>query len=365
MNGRNEGTLGDQRARELADARAQPTRMTRFVAEQRLVRTWIDHKLMEDEGALQELAWVEYRYLTPLQRTELFTRIYIATYRKLYQEQHPDEDASKKQPCNEELVRNELSEITSLWKARVHADEAGIPYDVYLETVMRGHLVDDRWGRPPRPNQLYGKLTRPRLREAVSDQALTDRLCGSDWDRRFHASQYRGDPVQETALELIKGLVNGSDRPADTLAHFLCDRQALTRARAVELFGEAAVSDAECRSAAPVIQNADGALTTHVPSCIGNYWNEDEDLGFCRDCPAAAQCRGLTARVRDDLIRVTGSDNPRLAHVRRSNAERQRRHRARQKENPQRLGRRVTETAKASGLTSEPSSKSSDKEEPG
>lgn len=180
------------RIKALADVRAQPKASDRMIGETMLIRSWIDKKSLDAEPDLQGMAWLEYRYMTPLERTELFTLEYEKAYLAAYAKAFPDEDISKKKPINPIFVANELGVMNALWKARAYADSEGVPYDLFFKVVMDGLLVNDKWQRPPRPNQLYGKLTLPRLQEVASSPECEQRFLGADWDQRFLAASYRG-----------------------------------------------------------------------------------------------------------------------------------------------------------------------------
>jgi hypothetical protein len=306
----------------LADARANPNLIQRRTSELRLVRTWIEKKLWQDEPDLQELAFVQYRYMTPLARTEAFTQLYYEIYIAAYAKQFPDEDVSQKRPIDPDFARNDLGVMNALWTARAWADAQGIPYDVYLEAIITGHMVNDRWQQPPRPNQLYGKLARPRVRDLPSPKQIAERLYGEDWDRRFFAAAYRGDPVQDAAIALLRGIVLGSDDPAATLSKYLCARQAITLEAAEATFGSELVASAVAAgSSLPAESQADDRR--FIPSCFGHP-NPSEDTP-CPTCPVNRQCLSFSDLVRDELVSVTGSDDPRKEWKKQVNRERQRR----------------------------------------
>lgn len=318
----------ERRARDFAEAKAIPDRTVRKVTQLRLLRTWIDPQLLDDECYLQDMAWPEYRYTDGLARTELFAKWYYDLYIKLYAEQHPDEDVTKKRPIHPDLLRNDPGVISALWIARGHADAAGVPYDVYLERVMRGHMVNDRWERVPRPNQLYGKLAVPRARDALAQDEVQQRLYGPDWDRRFFAAAYRGDPVQEAALSALRTVVTGSESPAEVLSEFLCERQAITKERAIELFGDALVAKAMSIGSREPVSGVTGT-GKYAPTCYG-LPNLDE-AAPCSECQVNSHCVKLAVRVRDEVLRVTGSEDPRKEWKRKSATLRKQRSRAKQK----------------------------------
>jgi hypothetical protein len=306
------------------DARAIPHRGLRHIRETALARAWIDSKLLEDESALQELAWVEYRYMTPLARTELFTKMYFEAYLRVYAKRFPDEDSSKKRPCEIEFARNSPRVMNALWRARATADVAGLPYDAFLDKVLESHLIKDRWKNPPRPNQLYGKLVMPRVQGLLTNELIAERLYGDTWDTRFFAAQYRGDPVQKSALALLARIVNESEQPVEKLSEYLCDRRAITVDVASEMFGVDLTRRAiQMGGGRMPVEAEEVSIKPFVPACAGYYWGDDDS--HCQFCPVRVNCAQLSERVNADVKTMTGSVDPRGDHQREKGRERQQR----------------------------------------
>lgn len=321
-------TAGEKRVMELAQVRSRDKGSDRKLGELTLVRSWIEKRNFDWDSDMQGACWIEYRYMTPLERTELFAKEYHKSYLKAYKKANPGEDATKKNPLDPRFVANDIGVMNSLWKARIEADRAGVPYDVYLDVVMEGHLVNDKWKRPPRPNQLYGNLDLPRLRGMPTPEMIAERLCATGWDYRFFASSYQGDEDQDIAIRMLQLAVTSSTDPIATLSRFLCERKAITEQKALELFGTDLVSSARALSKeVPVTQPA--PYGRYIPPCVG-YPNVD-DCSACEVCPISRQCLKFSGMVRDEMIRVFGTDDPRREWKKLKNRERQRRYRERQK----------------------------------
>ena len=322
---------GNRRFGQLAAARGLTDPKQRIKAVNALIRTWIERKVLQQEPSLQEMAWVEYRYMEPLERTELFTRLYFEVYVEVTRKHFPKQDADKKQPVDHDYVRNDLGVMNALWAARAAADALGVPYDVYLRRVMEQAVISAKWDQQPRPNQLYGKLAGPVVRDAVDLDLLMDRLYGPGWDSRFKAIAYRADPVQDAALALMVQVVNASEEPAQVLAEYLCDRQVVTEPKAIDLFGAALVAAAKALSVQQPVQEPH-PTKRHYPSCLG-LPDPSEDSP-CARCPVIQGCVLLAREVRQDLIETTGTDDPRGAWRRHKAKLRQRRFRDSQKGKP-------------------------------
>jgi hypothetical protein len=315
-----------KRHQDLTSARAEPSPERRLRAETRLIRTWIDHRLLADEPALQQLAWVQYGFESPLQRTERFAAAYLVAYRTAFVTHFPDLGPDKRQPIDPVLALNDLGVINALWKARALADKVGMPYDLFLDVVISGHLVNDKWTRPPRPNQLYGKLAEPRLRDKLTPDEVGERLFGPDWDDRFRAKHYSGHPVQEAALLALRNAVRTAPDPDAALADYLGAKQAITMERARDLLGEQAVERATPLAAKRPVSHVPEPRP-HVPACIGLI-NVGQD-SICQECPVSDRCAELKRRATDDMVALHGTDDPRADWKRQKTKLRMRRMRHR------------------------------------
>lgn len=320
---------GFNRVKQLAEVRALPKVSDRKIGETMFVRRWIDKKQLDYEQDLQGMLWLEYSYMTPLERTELFTREYEKAYLAAYAKAFPDEDVSKKKPINPIFAANDVGVMNALWKARAYADSEGVPYDVFFQIVMDGHLINDKWKRPPRPNQLYGKLTLPRLQDFWQSETAKERFLASDWDSRFFAASYRGDEVQEFALRSVKLNVEKAADPAQKLSEYLCEKKAITVKRAKELFGEELVLTARALSDEIPVEEG-GPMPAYVPGCLG--FPDTDDGSACEVCPVRRGCLQFDRLVRDDMVRTYGTDDPRRQWKQEVNRNRQRRFRERQKD---------------------------------
>lgn len=313
----------NMRATDLRSIRAGSV-YQRLVGEVRFVRAWIDAENLAQEPLLESMAWVENRYMTPLERTEQFTRDYAAKYRRA--RARAGLPAGK--PIADDFALNAPDEMNALWRARAEADLLGVPYDLYLDVVIDGHIKHDKWKRPPRPNQLYGKLAGPRLQGRPTQAEASARLASIAINPDFGADAYRGDPVQEAALQIIQADVEAAPSPASRLAVYLVDWRMITGQRALDLFGSDLVDAAIAARGQPIAPTSISSQP-YRPACLG-YYNPGPQTP-CHACPFQVECDDVAIAARDELVRLTGTDNPRLAHKRRIDRERKRRQRQREK----------------------------------
>lgn len=318
---------GLNRVQALAAARRQSTPYDRDLSESALTRVWYDAKMLAHEPSLQDLMWIEYRYMGPLARNERFAQAYIGAYRRAYARHFDPLDVEKKRPIPAKMAMCSPDEISALAHARATADALGVPYDLYCDTIMEGHLAGDKWQQPPRPNQMFQKLTGPRLRDRPSHLEIGDRLFGPDWDRRFFADAYCGDPNQEAALELLRRDVLAAVNPAARLAMYFHHRHAIKEDKARLLFDGSLVDRAISIGGAPPELRLRIERDLFQPSCFGFPSRGDDSP--CHSCPIATHCTRFTDAVAGHLLAITGSTDPRRTRQRELATERKRRERER------------------------------------
>lgn len=319
-----------QRAAELSAIGWIEDRHQRRIADSCFQRRYIKAELLAKEGGLQQSKWVEYRYMTPLEATERFAHEYIAAYRRVYARHFDAKVAANKQAIYANFGQNSKAEITSLWIARQYADERGIPYDVFLDIVMEGWVGGGKARQPPLPCQLLSSAqTAARLRMRPTREEVTERLFQPHWDRRFYAGRSIDDPVRAAALRGLRiDVLRAEDRP-QRLAKYLGIRGLLSEVSARTMFDASLVDAAVALKPAihrvsPVVPVED-----YLPACMGNR-NVAPDSP-CQACPVTRDCMRMKGEVTRTLIKTTGSGDPRLAHKRQLERERQQKWRANKK----------------------------------
>lgn len=297
----------------------------RLVGEVAYTRTWIDSVALSAEPLLHDLMWVEYRYMTPWARIELFHAAYVQAYLRAYAQHFDPIDLAKKRPLASSLAGCSPDEINALATATAHANALGVPYDIYCDVVMAGHLASDKWDQPPRPNQMYGKLVGPRMRERPTQAEIHARLLLPHWDARFFAATCHPDPVQEAAWKILADNVYASPDPVERLSEYLRDRRAISEVVARSIFGDDLVDEVIKHGGEPAPWWIHAAPQQRVPSCFG-FPHQDME-GPCASCPVQDRCQQLASAAVGELIETTGTDDPRGAHKRKVDRDRQRRHR--------------------------------------
>src|SRR6185437_2107647 len=104
-------------AAERRRIRKEPSSSKRRVLELALSRRLIDSTFLDKEPDLDKTRWVEYGYMSPLERTELFCSTYVELFRHFHGKYRDCSKAAKQQPIDPDLLTNAPGEIVGLWRA--------------------------------------------------------------------------------------------------------------------------------------------------------------------------------------------------------------------------------------------------------
>ena len=129
------------------------------------------------ERLLMETKWFDYRFMSPIDATELFVKCYVSAYRRKWATNFASGEESKKLATRHGNWRSNQTEFTCFWRARQFADELGVPYDLFCDHALEV-LLRKGYARPARPNQLYSEkniqIIAEHVREAWREQGATD-----------------------------------------------------------------------------------------------------------------------------------------------------------------------------------------------
>ncbi|MFK0688809.1 hypothetical protein ACFX5Q_11455 [Mesorhizobium sp. IMUNJ 23033] len=96
------------------------------------MRTLISTKLLRREAELMNSKWPNYRFMSPLEATELFRTHYTAALQFYVRVNFDTQLARRVKGVQQHLPRQRTGSFTQLWQARQFADEWGLPYDMFL-----------------------------------------------------------------------------------------------------------------------------------------------------------------------------------------------------------------------------------------
>lgn len=318
-------------AGERERAQQEATPMRRRVQELVLVREIIDPAFLAAEPSLLQTQWVQYGYMSSLERTELFCRLYLEAYRRDYAKYRDCNRAHERCPVDPELFKNEPGEINSLWHARQLADEIGMRYDMFLSAVMG--WATNTTGRKyfPQPNQLYGpRQLELALEKWEREKDIVPRLFAEDWDDRFFQQNPNlKDPPRWRALTMALGKLKKLSSQEDVLASLMGSYDALSEQHARYMFRDRPmlVDNAMRYVMSPTKVRSGTTFEPYLPPCLG--LPHDAAADPCRQCKFSLLCE-KTRLATDKLLHAkTGSSDPRADKELSQARDRQRRKRDR------------------------------------
>lgn len=209
------------RQKRLTDACAQPESNRDLLEKTRILRDVIDPRVLQDEPAVAGTRWTQYGYVSAFEATEEFTRCYVRSYNNWRARYRSDPHRC---PVDPEFMLNDPGMMNALYSARQFADKLGISYPVFTASMFASLYGPGLYRRAPLPNHLYPPR-KPRKRKwrkkyvtrsgvpvqhkalrhamKVRESMATRSVLSYDWDRRFLARNYVGDPAQDRALKAL------------------------------------------------------------------------------------------------------------------------------------------------------------------
>jgi len=319
-----------RRKKRLAELMAQQRTSQQLVEIGEFLRCHVEPKWRLEEPALTQSCWVEYGYLSALERTCRFTEVYATIYRRFWEKYVNHSNAEDQKPTDH-WAGNTQTEMTSFWRARQAADRLGMPYDTFLTESFEYMLQKEGHRKQPRPNQLYDKPVLDHLKKYWGEFEPTARLLTRDWDERFRVERYAGDPVQDRAHALqLDRLQQGSPSAlSDKLRIALVTFPVLPISVARRKFGDTVVDEALRGAGALPAQPADDNRPNFIQGCIGLAF--DKDPAICAACPQRTACRSLSKAIDARCKREYGDPEPRAAEVRLQATKRKQKSRAQQR----------------------------------
>jgi hypothetical protein len=308
-----------------------------------LATTIIPHELLRAELDLAVSKWPNYRFMTPLRATRLFKEAYVAEYRRYHARNIDYREAEALKIGHKLDLAHHSTQNTQLWRARQIADGLGMPYGAYLEFAF-AFAEGRRRKYAPQPNQLG-----PSERSAA---AWSGKLAEFWTPERKWLALEAEEPLPEYRLSNDLGLTMQGQFRAELLD--------LGRSGAInpEAFLDTHVvtleqlTPAECEAAFPgwialesmaetLDAKAAGIIAGHPysaidpsrirPSCYGLPGINATAEARCQICGLRPGCHVQRREILDQLVIHFGTTDPIAGARRAGNAERQRRHRARQK----------------------------------
>ncbi|PCI37995.1 MAG: hypothetical protein COB46_12440 [Rhodospirillaceae bacterium] len=288
------------------------------------------------EGPLFYTKWFDYRYMHPLDATQLFADKFVEISKEVHSRNFDIDEAEKMRfLSSKKLFEMKFRSLTSLWQARQYADHIGVPYDFYLRRAFDHLLKRGARKKLPRPNQLHDEKTLKAVDEAWSAESKdpTARSFLAE-DPRYRNEHYQGDPYQDEHHEWVIDIIRRRNKARTPLhiAQLCFEDRLVPEQKVIEAFGESLVETARNEEAfhkddSGPDQNP-GAIR---PGCYGLPHAYSTDEEWCKKCSFSKECCKLVNVGRKILDEEYSTDDPRLENKRKNDRERKRRSRAKQK----------------------------------
>ncbi|TXM67268.1 hypothetical protein FV226_22185 [Methylobacterium sp. WL12] len=279
------------------------------------------------ERVLADFKWFDYRFLSPVQATELFVEEYIQLYRHKWAQNFDAVAAGKKRATAAGGLFHSRKEFSEFWNARAHADLLGVPYKLYISTAMETALRRAKQQRLLRA----GQMRRVDCVVAI-EKRMEEELTGAYWFSDFSHYRMENDhalPDQIAHQEHIARAARKRTNGSIAIGMAIDNARVLSVDKAAAFYGAEVVATARERSAGLGTAAAINVLPSEqlIPSCFGLPAPLDAAAERCNRCPLVAQCQPVTERLLEDVVAQYGSTNPVLDHRRRSGKDRARRFR--------------------------------------
>lgn len=304
----------------------------------------IPREHLEAEAELLLTKWPAYRFMSPIEATDIFHAAYVDGY-KQYHRENADRDEAEGLGIGKKLRRHkQTAHYTQVWVARQKADMLGVPYPEYIEFAFKfaGARKDRKYA--PQPNQLGPN---PKTKDAWHAK------LNEFWDDdRYKLALSRMEPLPQYAVELDLGLpaqrryreelLDLGTRPEvrfdDFYAKYVTVRGNLNVGDYKSIADSDALDKAE-RSAqrdledglCEVQEYSQPEAHEFYQSCFGIPGVDASDALTCGRCPHFEICGAARTEALQRVGAATGSTDPIAEKKKTDTRKRVARHRARKK----------------------------------
>lgn len=189
-------------------------------------------KDIEKDRTFINKRWFDYRLHHPATMTDHFAHCYRKVFNYFVQTRFDDRE--RPNGINADLARVRKAERTGLFRARMHADQLGAPYMIYLHAAFKA--TEQRlWKALPRPHQLYSEF----ILEAVEARWLEIQRSQSviPASATYRADFYTELPHQDAYRAWIAGCIEHCSARDIVLNSLVNDDHIFTQQEAQNLYG--------------------------------------------------------------------------------------------------------------------------------
>ncbi|MET4200746.1 hypothetical protein [Bradyrhizobium sp. LA6.12] len=284
------------------------------------------------EHSLMTTKWFGYRFMHPMDATNLFAEQYLQAYRRKWARNFATNEAAEKLAFHRGNWRSSKTEFTACWKARQFVDRLGLPYDFFCEHALEFFLRRG-YQKPPRPNQLYCERNAPPLAEYIAEvwTAHNEAYFMVSNLPQYHLSNFSAHLNQYAHQDWVVRVVRERHMKPALIARVCQELKLLPLDRAYFEFGPRRVELAlEEAVTAPAVA---AALKTQElrPSCFAILHAFARENQTCAECPFAEHCERVTEKLGKHIAQKCGDTDPVRARTRSLTRDRVRRLRQRRK----------------------------------
>jgi hypothetical protein len=294
------------------------------------------------EAKLVTTKWFAYSFMSPVEATEEFARVYTASLKRYVRRHFGDEDAKSAFGVQAVMPASRTRQFTQLWHARQKADGFGVPYEVLFDFGFdfAGRVTRRRY---PLPHQLFAteKSDRPWWEKFSAGVEEHVELATGLLDMPHYRLEHDlGLPVQDLFRRLImEDLLTSIQNPVDHIGWIAVKNRYLAATECLSIYSPERAGEISNRLTHEIEagrveseQKAELDDDDLLMTCFGIHEAIDSPESSCSACPLKVRCRNAAHIVTRITEKQTGSISP----IRAADQERNRRkvaaHRARKKE---------------------------------
>jgi len=283
------------------------------------------------EAKLVTTKWFAYSFMSPVEATEEFARVYTECLQRYVRRHFDIEEARSAYGINASMPIKRTRQFTQLWRARQKADEFGVPYEVLFDFGFDFASRRKR-KRFPLPHQIFATDASDRPWWEQFSAYVEERVELAT--RRLEMPHYRlehdrGLPVQDLFRQLIReDLASSVRNPVEHIGWIAVKNRYLAQTECLSILQPERATEV---SASLAYEVEAGRIEIEPTSeleeedllmgCFGIREAIDAMESSCSSCPVRARCQTAAGIVTRITEKQTGCISP----VRDADRERNRR----------------------------------------
>lgn len=293
------------------------------------------------EGELASTRWFAYSFMSPVEATEEFRRVYTAALQRYVRANCDRELSEQVSGVRPGTPAHRTQQYTQLWRARQKADRLGVPYEVVINF---GFDFAQRRTRKasPLPHQLFATDKSDQAWWSMFQVELDEKIYHAM--RRLEVPQFRLEhdrmlPIQRQLRDQTKSHLAASLRDrVDTVGWIAITNRYLSLDECLSVYSEEHADRVRERLSGAVEDGlileepkADLEDDDFLVGCFGVSEAIDAPGSSCGSCPLRAQCRNYAGLVEQATLKRTGHISPVEEADRQRNRNKVAAHRARKR----------------------------------